>query len=310
MSEPASSPSQRPKHRRWLSFSIRGLFLLVLLAAIGMGWIASIRTQHQREKAIAKQIEALDGAVQWNAVSFDYRSSDPFAPEPTQYERWRAWLLGNDVDSRISRVVFETHCPAELLVELQKLEALTELTIVNGSLSDPASEAIRRLTNLTDLSLIDTEISAKQMETIASLPLVDHLHITHRSVTDENLKRLAKFPYLESLSICASEISAEGLAGLRAAKHLSKLELEADYNKSSSTAELSGLASLTQLEDLWIGEFPVTDHDLGAIRQDAFPENFADHSQVFACKGYFRRHHAIGFSGDAKRSRFSRRSLR
>ncbi|PQO36576.1 hypothetical protein [Blastopirellula marina] len=270
MSESASSPSQRPKRRRWLSFSIRGLFLLVLLAAIGMGWIASIRTQHQREKAIAKQIEALDGAVQWNAVSSGGRfsdpfGSDPFAPEPTQYERWRAWLLGDDVDSRISRVVFETHCPAELLVELQKLEALTDLTIVNGSLSDPASEAIRQLTNLTDLSLIDTEISAKQMETIASLPLVDHLYITHGSVSEENLKRLAAFPSLESLSICASEISAEGLAGLRAAKNLLTLKLEADYQKSSSTAELSGLASLTQLEDLRIGEFPVTDHDLEVI---------------------------------------------
>lgn len=265
MSESTSSTKQRPKRRRWLTFSIRGLMVLVLIAAIGMGWIASMRTQHQREKAIANQIEALDGTVQWNSRSVSSRMLDPFSPEPTQYEQWRAWLLGDDVDSRINRVIFEKACPAELFAELHNLEALTELMIVNGSVSDASCEAISNLASLTDISLVDTEISAKQLEKISSLPNVNHIYITHASVTKENVKLLAKFPNLTTLSICSSQIPAEGLACLRVAKNLSSLTLEADYNRSSSTAELSGLASLTQLEHLQIGEFPISDKDLEAI---------------------------------------------
>src|SRR5579863_8902906 len=42
--------------RRWFRFSLRSLFVLVTLAAIGMGWVAYERRQSRREAELAEQL--------------------------------------------------------------------------------------------------------------------------------------------------------------------------------------------------------------------------------------------------------------
>src|SRR5579863_10202776 len=52
--------------RRWFSFSLRSLLILVTLAAIGLGWVAYERNQSQREMQIAEQIKATGATVEFS----------------------------------------------------------------------------------------------------------------------------------------------------------------------------------------------------------------------------------------------------
>jgi hypothetical protein len=49
--------------RRWFSYNLRSLFVLITIAAIGLGWVAYERRQSQREIQVAEQLKASGAAV-------------------------------------------------------------------------------------------------------------------------------------------------------------------------------------------------------------------------------------------------------
>ena len=56
MSLPQNETAVRQRRRRWFSYSMRSLFLVITVVALGMGWVASERRQSQREQEIAEQL--------------------------------------------------------------------------------------------------------------------------------------------------------------------------------------------------------------------------------------------------------------
>ena len=57
---PLVTTTSKPR-RRWFQYSLRTLLVLMLLACIGMGWIAVKLQQVRRERAAVAAIEGLGG---------------------------------------------------------------------------------------------------------------------------------------------------------------------------------------------------------------------------------------------------------
>ena len=56
-------PTAEPPKLRWFQYRLRSLFLLTLLVAIGMSWVAVTMRKQRKQKAAAEEIEKLGGTV-------------------------------------------------------------------------------------------------------------------------------------------------------------------------------------------------------------------------------------------------------
>src|SRR5579863_7969434 len=121
----AEPPSTR---RRWTSYSLRSLLVLVAVVAIGMAWVAYERRQSQREAEIAEQLEALGASVQFGGV-FDPAQPD-VRNEPSKDQSWWRRSLSGICGPRIRSVVFEDPDKPKSFADLALLADLSNILVL------------------------------------------------------------------------------------------------------------------------------------------------------------------------------------
>lgn len=269
MSDSTSSTKQRPKRRRWLSFSIRGLMFMVLLFAVLLGWLGRDIYQHSREKSISKQIEATGGKVYWNGRiwsddPFVSQFSDPFGPSLTRYQQWMVWAYGENLYDHIHSVEFFSAEKESLLTQFVGLPELNSLTIGRGKISDVSVDAIAQLRSLERLSFYHTEITPSQLKRLSKLPSLTTIDFQG---TPDYLAALAHFPRLESITIRCDHLTKECIASLGNVRGLIEFDVGSESLQPIGKAELVALASLNQCQTLRIHDFSVDDQALEAISE-------------------------------------------
>ncbi len=91
----------KPHRLRWYQFRLRSLFILMILASIGMSWIGIKLQDARRQREIVEEIEKLGGVV-----SYDYQLAEPYSDVPPG-PQWLQTVLGNDC---FATVVFVSLC--------------------------------------------------------------------------------------------------------------------------------------------------------------------------------------------------------
>ena len=244
----------RPR-RRWLSFSLRSLMLVVTLLAIMLGrWTNSALEQRNAVATIRNHYS-------YNRCEYDYEREQMrnvysgaagTSANPTQRQTWiprsfREWL-GKDYFDNIDSVVFgeggddprptleADRAAWKALVGIWNLRQLT-------SYIEPVDDDLAHVVQLRHVKSLDLQTSPK--------------------LTDDALRSVGRMSQLERLTMSGGQYTAEGFAHLVGLRHLKHLSLVSWHRGHSPARFIDPLV-------MWLGSeraVDVTDEDLAEIGQ-------------------------------------------
>jgi hypothetical protein len=225
-------------NRLRLQYSLRSLFVFMLVASIGMSWFgAKCRAAREQRDAVAA-IRAL-GA--W--VSYDYTGrrihywrlpplaagwpAPPVSPVPA----WARRLLGEDFFANVDEVgpVYPIlsvppygyqHSPINdaCLEQIGKLPRLVLLDLGCSRVSDAGLRHLRGLTCLRYLNLErNRDVTDGALAEIGTLTHLEVLDLDGTGVTDEGLEQITGLRDLRYLGVAAPGVSERGVMRLRRA---------------------------------------------------------------------------------------------
>ena len=132
---------KKPPKLRWYQYSLRSLFLLTLLVAIGMSYVAVTMQNQRKQKAAAEAIEKAGGTVWY---------------EPT----WLGKLLRDDSLVKVTVVEFSGESTTDaVLVHLQGLSQLKTLDLDDAEVTDAGLVHLQGLSQLQSLRLYNTKVT-------------------------------------------------------------------------------------------------------------------------------------------------------
>ena len=229
-------PSIRPR-RRWFQFSVRSLFLLTLLVALGLGWFMTEFRRAKRQTEAVAEIIGSGGTVDYDWAFGGYDS-------PSRFETQRRWLASVVDEGFLAYVVGVDYVPFP-----DNLDHGAYQTV------DANLAPLERLPYVESLSLYKglqiTDAGLKHLEHLTRMRV---LHLEGTAITDDGLQRLRAMSQLEELSISdCPRISGRGLEVLRQFAGLRKLSLAGAQITDVGLEQLEGLTQLKKLDVTYTG---------------------------------------------------------
>ncbi|QEG33185.1 leucine-rich repeat domain-containing protein [Bythopirellula goksoeyrii] len=252
-SEPLSSLLSWIKFRipRRLYFSLRTIFILTTLCAIGLGIVAHrMRTQRKVQELLDRNLH----------ISFDYQL-DPtgnYLPEirsPTP--KWLRQIVGEDYFRTVRHV---THS-GDIDIrddDMKHLAAFPELVILdlhNNRISGVGLHKIAHLHKLKRLDLRDNWVDDAGLQALQGMTNLRSLNLSENRFTDDGLEYLAPLIHLKSLDLSDNHLTGEGLKHLQGLSELEYLDLSENDIQGPA---LEYLGELTELHHLTLGLNPLT----------------------------------------------------
>jgi hypothetical protein len=255
MNESVSGPKGRAPRRRLLRrfrYSLRGLLLVVTVAAIALGWYCH---RAREQKRAVESIKALGGHV-------FYHGGEKNTP---------AWLW------RLSRLVGQDWLLSVTAVNLSRadvekgdleclkcLPRLKRLWLSQTGITDARLEPVASLRNLRFLHLHRTCVTDAGLARIARLKKLESLYLSNTQVTDAGVRYLKDLSAIRCLHLAETSVTEKSLPHLRGLKNLRTLDLR---ETQVAGPELAGLAELANLEYLLLSNTPVCDEDIEPLKQ-------------------------------------------
>jgi hypothetical protein len=210
---PASNTSQRGSGRsvgRFFRFSLRTLFVLVLLTSLGGIWIrVKTRTAERQQKA-AEVIRELGGTSLYD-WQLDGRAEPP-GPA------WMETLLGVNLFTSVAKVSFSaTRVTDSDLSCLRDVPDLVMLRLDDTQVTDAGLEHIGALKQLCVLWLSNTKISDAGLKQLIGLRNLQLLMLSDTQITDVGLEIISEMSELEFLSVGNTLVTHDGISKLRQA---------------------------------------------------------------------------------------------
>lgn len=255
---PTTDKPKSPK-RRWLSFSLRGLFLFAVIIAVGialpMRWHQDDIAQYEVEQEVIAQIESANG---WTyGKRWPLRQQSTWAEYPGHlWKQVMNWGHDADLYDDISGVVLPTEKLERLTPQLKKLRSLRSISFspINSDdfglpLSDEDIAHIAAIDTLEDLDLASVTVTPDQLRRLSALPKLQVLELPLTGKTTPFLNELSRFPVLEHLSVDDVPVDESCMKALQSIHNLKYLDLEVSKVLPTSDG-IAVLSSLGNLETL------------------------------------------------------------
>jgi hypothetical protein len=197
---------------RRAQFSIRGVFLLVAVIALWLGW--TVETARRRNQAIDQIVQA-GGTVEF----------------ATERPSWLWRLTKNDGFARVSTTKLSgPQFTDESLPVLAELPDATFLEICNSPVYQRSAGEIRYSGFPPSVELGDdgkgiTDAALTVVRLLPALPALETIRLRAPLVTDEGLKSLSRCPRLSYLFLDCRRVTDRGLGYLQQAARLTHLIL-------------------------------------------------------------------------------------
>ncbi|MHB8954466.1 MAG: leucine-rich repeat domain-containing protein [Pirellulaceae bacterium] len=191
--------------RRWFQFRLRTLFVLMLVACIGSGWIAVQLQRVKKERATAEAIERLGGGVYW---------VHPDSQIESRLRLWVGQLLGDDFLAEIQLIRIDNDAAME---HLKELAALRGLCFSGTQITDTSLEHLSGLNQLQDFYLYDTQVTDAGLEYLKALSQLRYLSVAKTQLTDAGLEHLKTLTQLRRLDLKDTQVSDSGVRELQKA---------------------------------------------------------------------------------------------
>jgi internalin A len=233
-----------PRSRwRWLRTSVRGLILLVMVIAAGLGWIVR-SARIQREAVVA--INGVRGGVayDWEMSKGRYNpAAKPWAP------RRLVELIGIDYFFHVTQVrLSSSSSPVDAtMAHVGRLSRLQRLYVSYQSLTDSGLGNLAGLTELSRLDLCNTHIGDAGLAHLSGLIELSVLDLGGTRLTDAGIAHLKGLTKLSVLDLRFTQVTDAGLAHLNGLHNLSVLYLSSTRVTDHGLAHLKGLSRLSYL---------------------------------------------------------------
>ena len=221
--------------RRWLRFSLRSFFLVVLVIAVSLGWMIHGARQQGIAVAALKEIGC--------TVSY-YNNTDR---SPTVLE-WLRKLLGEDEYRDVDWVVGSRSQITDAgLVYLRGLTQFRHLRLDDAQVTDAGLVQLQGLTQLQGLSLSGTQVTDAGLLHLRGLTQLQNLNLNGTQVTDAGLLHLRGLTQLQGLNLISTQVTDAGLVHLRGLTQLQYLYLSGTQVTDAGLVHLGGLTQLGYL---------------------------------------------------------------
>lgn len=286
------------KRRRWLSFSLRGMLVLITILCVFLGWIGPKWMEMKREEAAARKIQEAGGWVIYDYHKEHDSTTSDEQPVPHGHYVLR-YLFGEHIFSRVVEIFFRDEgSPNRVAAEFTKLKQLNHLAFLGRDiLTDESIDHLIHVRNLATVRFFCASISPEQLKTLSQVETIEHLSLDGKTGTDFHLAQLPYFNNLKSLrldsrfatdigmqSIGNTEsleelelygipnVTDQGVSALTGLRHLKKVETLSEFGGSNRLTEncLPDFVKITSLENLYLS----FDSSRVDFREDQY-QNFA-----------------------------------
>lgn len=197
--------------RRWTQFSLRSLFVLLLIGAVLLSlWKVYLQPYYREQKTIA-ELQKIAGEL--------VPGSEPRGP---------GWLKRVAGGKYAQRVVY--------------------YRISSDKISDDDLANLRRFSHLEIIQILGApRITDKGLIHLATIPTLWSLDLEDTQITNHGLRELRRLPNLETLGITSDQITDQGLVHLKELAQLESLVLECPVT-DAGMQQLTSLKNLTYLK--------------------------------------------------------------
>ncbi len=259
-------PTTKPR-RRWLRFSLRTLFVAVLVVGVGLGLVVRNVQKAERQR---RAIEVLTKNGSYCHVSYGLDERGLQINEP-RMPRWLVKLFGEDFFYSIKSIDGSKLAAFECLQCLSDLERLESVYFHNApgkaimpyvaglakakfaefshcNLSDSDLEDLRGLVAMEALSLNDNPVTGVGLIHLGDSRHLRNLYATGTQFDDAGMRNLADLRSLEHLTVSGSDqLTDEGFKVLRSLTALKRLLVQGGRISESSLKCLQGMRQLESL---------------------------------------------------------------
>jgi hypothetical protein len=220
-----ATPSTAPNvtsRRRWFQYSLRTLLIIVLLASVGMSYIA-VTIQHQRSEYIAARAinDAESGRVMFTPTWLGGVLHDGSLVTVYDVELFRGsvddatWARVRSFSGLQQLRLDDTKITDASLRNLEGLKHLQGLWLGGTGVTDAGILHLRGLSKLRDLDLNSTRVTDTGLAALRGLSELRNLSLVGTRITDDGLVNLEGLTDLRSLALVETKITDAGLAHLR-----------------------------------------------------------------------------------------------
>jgi internalin A len=222
--------------RRFLRFGVRGLIVLVLVIAAGLGW--TVHLAHVQRDAVAA-IRKAGGAVSydWEISTGKYwPAGEPWAP------KWLVDLVGVDFFGHVT-AAFAHHMSAatsdEVIAQVGRLTRVQSLNLHDSAISDSGLVHLKGLTNLSAFLLYRTQVTDAGLVHLKGLTKLSFLHLDGTQFTDAGLVHANGLTNLTELWLGGTQFTDAGLVHVKGLTNLSQLYLRNTRVTDAGVMELT-----------------------------------------------------------------------
>lgn len=235
---PIAARGKKPA-RRWLRYSLRGLLLLMLLAALGAWWVRiALDDLNAEHDAILK--------LQAARVSIYTRPAQPqwfwrIVPRSIAHDPVRAWNLsagGNNPPLNESQMRL-----------LARLRGLKQLNISDLGITDDDLSACAGMTDLEDLMLANCrKLTHDGLRHFANAGKLLSLNLWLTPIDDGAMEVISRFTRLQSLRLLYTHVTDASMPQILSLKRLMILDLP----RGVTSRGLRGIDALGQILHLGV----------------------------------------------------------
>ncbi len=228
-------PTRPSAYSQRLRVSVRSLMILVLVLAIGPGWV--IHNAHVQRDAVA----AIEGAGGYVSYDRDWKDGRFRTSKRPRYLQWLADRVGIDCLSNVVLVSLAGNISDEKLAIVGQFPRLEELDFVatrptieghghrlplsRTSVSDAGLAHVDGLTRLKELDISCTLITDGGLLHLIGMTRLQDLDLSGTDVSDAGLVHLARMTSLQHLDLHETKVTNAGLVHLKGLKSLRSLDL-------------------------------------------------------------------------------------
>jgi hypothetical protein len=176
---------------RWNQYSLRSLFILMILVAIASSWLAVEMQKAGNQKKTVEAILKLGGQVTYD-YEFDASGSQilgakPFGPE------WLRKLLGDDLFTNVILIGLSGSKVMDAdLEQYKELKHLKMLMLAKTQVTDAGVKHIKELQQLEYLDLRKTKVTDTGLEYLEGLKQLKFFLLGKTQITDAGVEKLQK----------------------------------------------------------------------------------------------------------------------
>jgi formylglycine-generating enzyme required for sulfatase activity len=280
MTSPESQPTTPKPKRRWLRYGLCAVLLLLVVAGLGIGWVAVRMQQVRRQREAVEAIEKYGGWAEpdedgsgavdfgtaeatgeklYGQADYDYQvdaSGNPTDDATPPGPPWLRRLLGDDFFTDVVSVtVISDSIGLEHLVAFPRLRQVT-ICHVHG----PGLEQLKSLPQLRKLEL-HWVADAAALAHLKGLTQLREIDLSSAGITDAGLEHLKELTQLQiqKIDLTSTPITDAGLAHLKGLTQLRQVDLS---STSITGAGLEHLKGLTALREVDLSNTQITDAGL------------------------------------------------